>query len=361
MRAAPPRPRGGSRRRPGRTPVSGRLALGSAALALVLPVPYILEGPGPAIDVLGEQDGTPVLTVEGGTADPGEGRLDMTTVLVSGPPGGTTGLGDLVTALTDGTVDAQPRELVHPSGVSADTVAQSNAAAMTDSQDVATAAALRALGRDVPAHLAVHATVPGAPAEGILRVGDVILAAAGRSVTDMAGIRAAVDAAGPGDLALTLRRDGAERQVSVPVTAADPATGRSWQLGVLLEQRFDLPVQAEFALEDIGGPSAGMMFALAVIERLTPGDMTGGARIAGTGTITADGVVGPIGGIPQKVQGAARDGADVFLAPRENCADLAGRVPAGMTVYAVDTLATARAVVEAVGRGERPDDVPTCS
>lgn len=341
--------------------MSGWLALGSAALAVALPTPYILEGPGPAIDVLGEQDGRPVLTVQGGQDHPGEGRLDMTTVMVSGPPTGSTGLGELVSALADPGVDAQPRELVYPTGESADRVSQENAAAMTDSQEVAAAAALRALGRDVPAELSVAGFTPGSPAAGALKEGDVVVDAGGSPVRDLAGIRAAVDAAGPGPVSLTLRRGGAEQTVDVPVAAADPATGRSWQLGVLLQERYELPVTVDFGLEDIGGPSAGLMFALSVIERLSPTDLTGGAHIAGTGTITADGVVGPIGGIPQKVEGASRAGATVFLAPRENCADLAGRVPDGITVYAVDTLATARGVVEAVGRGERPQDVPTCS
>ena len=100
--------------------------------------------------------------------------------------------------------------------------------------------------------------------------------------------------------------------------------------------------------------------ALAMIERLTPGALTGGAHVAVTGTVTADGRVGAIGGIAQKVRGAADAGATAFLAPAENCAELAGRVPEGIDVYAVDTLDTARRALEELGRGQTPDGVPPC-
>lgn len=351
-----------SRRSPRPRPrVSGWIAAGSAVLALALPAPYILEGPGPAIDVLGQTDGHPVLTVDGvSQADPGEGTLDMTTVLVSGPPGGTTSVLELAGALLDPSRDAVPRELVHPTGVTAAQVDESAAVAMTDSQDLATAAALTELGREFGRGLSVGAFAPDSPAADVLRVGDEVLAAGGRPVDGVDALRAAVDEAGPGPVPLRVRRDGAERDVDVPVRAAPEGAGQAWQIGVYLKTEYDFPVDVRISLEDIGGPSAGTMFALAVIERLTPGAMTGGARIAGTGTITEEGEVGPIGGIPQKVRGAADAGAEVFLAPAENCADLAGRVPEGIDVYAVDTLSTARSVVEAVGRGERPEAVAAC-
>ncbi|WP_404465528.1 PDZ domain-containing protein [Micrococcus antarcticus] len=354
-------PRARSRRGAARPSVSAWIAAASAATALALPAPYLLEGPGPAIDVLGEADGHPVLTVDGASrADPGEGALDMTTVMVSGPPTGSTSVLELASALVDPRRDTTPRELVYPTGVSADQVSESNAGAMTASQDLATAAALHELGRDYGRGLAVREFAPDSPARDVLRAGDEVLAAGGTPVDDVAALRSAVDAAGPGPVALRVLRDGVETDVEVPVRAAPEGAGQAWQIGVFLETVYDFPVDVEISLEDIGGPSAGTMFALAVLERLTPGAMTGGAHIAGTGTITEEGQVGPIGGIAQKVRGAADAGAAVFLAPAANCADLDGRVPEGIAVYAVDTLTTARGVVEAVGRGETPDGVPTC-
>ena len=134
------------------------------------PTPYILEGPGPAVDLLGEREGRPVLRVEGGEADPGEGTLHMTTVMVGGPPIGTTSLLDLGRGLTDPAVDVAPRELMYPTGVTSDEVGEANSAAMSDSQQTATAAALHELGREVPQRLVVQQLVPGGPAEGVLRL-----------------------------------------------------------------------------------------------------------------------------------------------------------------------------------------------
>ena len=169
MRAVPSRTT-----RAARVPFSGWLALGSAGLALLAPTPYILEGPGPAVDLLGEREGRPVLRVEGGEADPGEGTLAMTTVMVGGPPIGTTSLLDLGRGLTDPAVDVAPRELMYPTGVTSDEVGEANSAAMSDSQQTATAAALHELGREVPQRLVVQQLVPGGPAEGVLRAGDEV-------------------------------------------------------------------------------------------------------------------------------------------------------------------------------------------
>lgn len=355
MRAVPPRTP-----RAARLPASGWLALGSAGLALMVPTPYLLESPGPAVDLLGQRDGQDVLRVEGGRSVEGEGTLAMTTVMVGGPPLGTTSVLELGRALLDPAVDVVPREMMYPTGVSSEQVGAANTAAMSDSQQTAAAAALRELGRTVPQTLVVHQLVPGGPAEGVLQPGDEVLAAAGAPVEDLDAVRAAVGAAGPDPVALTVRRDGAERELRVPVAAAPEGAPQPWQMGALIDAVFDVPVDVELTVPDIGGPSAGLMFALTVVERLTPGAMTGGARIAGTGTITGEGVVGPIGGIPQKVRGAAQAGATTFLAPTANCAELAGRVPEGLSVYAVDTLAQARDVVEAVARAEPPESARRC-
>lgn len=273
MRAVPPRTT-----RVARVPFSGWLALGSAGLALLAPTPYILEGPGPAVDLLGEREGRPVLRVEGGEADPGEGTLDMTTVMVGGPPIGTTSLLDLGRGLTDPAVDVVPRELMYPTGVTSDEVGEANSAAMSDSQQTATAAALHELGREVPQRLVVQQLVPGGPAEGVLRAGDEVIAAEGRPVADLEAVRAAVGAAGPDPVTLTVRRDGVEQDLEVPVAAAPEGAPQPWQMGALIETAYDVPVDVELTVPDIGGPSAGLMFALTVIERLTPGAMTGAPR-----------------------------------------------------------------------------------
>jgi PDZ domain-containing protein len=155
---------------------------------------------------------------------------------------------------------------------------------------------------------------------------------------------------------VTVERGG-ERQ-DLEVTTVDDGTGRAL-LGVLVDPTFDLPVDVRIEIEDIGGPSAGLMFSLGIIDTLTEPDETGGVSIAGTGTMDLTGTVGPIGGIRQKMAGADRDGAQWFLAPVDNCPEVVGHVPAGLRVAAVRTLSEARAAVEAIGSGHG-DELPTC-
>jgi Lon-like protease len=354
--------------RPHRPPrLAGWIAAACAAVALLAPTPYIVESPGPAIDVLGEWEGHEVLTVTGDETTravedhgPSAGSLDMTTVLVGGPPTSTTTAVDLLSALVDPGADLIPRELVYPTGTTGEEVSAGNTAAMASSQEIATAAALTELGVDYTTHLRVEEFTPGSAAEGTLRTGDVILSAAGEDVTEVPGLKEVLNASDGKPVPMRVRRDGEDRTVDVPVSAAPAGGPDRWLMGAYLSQSFEVPVTVDIALEDIGGPSAGLMFALSIVDRLSPGDMTGGRHIAGTGTITPDGVVGAIGGIPQKVLGAREAGAETFLAPVDNCEDLSGRVPEGLTVYAVDTLSTARAVVDAVAHGRTPEGVRTC-
>lgn len=363
--AAPPTTTDGRPRRPRR--LAGWIAAGSAMVALAAPTPYIVESPGPAIDVLGTFEGREVLTVTGDedtekVVDHGasDGRLDMTTVLVGGPPTSTTTATDLFGALLDPGADVIPRELVYPTGTTSEEVSAGNTAAMVSSQEIATAAALTELGVDYRTHLTVQEFTPGSASEGTLEAGDVITEAAGEAVSDVPNLKRVLNASDGGPVPMTVRRDGEDRQIDVPVAAAPEGGPDRWLMGAYLGQSFEFPVQVDIALEDVGGPSAGLMFALSIVDRLSPGDLTGGEHIAGTGTINLDGVVGAIGGIPQKVRGAREAGAEVFLAPMDNCADLDGRVPEGLTVYAVDTLSTARDTVDAVSHGRTPEGVRTC-
>jgi len=129
---------------------------------------------------------------------------------------------------------------------------------------------------------------------------------------------------------------------------------------VLIDPTFDMPVDVTISIDDIGGPSAGTMFALGIIDKLTPEDEADGEVIAGTGTMDVTGAVGPIGGIRQKLAGAERDGADWFLAPAGNCDEVVGHVPDGLRVVRVATLHEARVAMEAIGAGEA-GDLPTCA
>jgi PDZ domain-containing protein len=146
-----------------------------------------------------------------------------------------------------------------------------------------------------------------------------------------------------------------------PKTALGPAEAPPGSLlGVLLDPQVELPVDVDFDIENIGGPSAGTMFALGIVDTLTPGEMTGGKSIAGTGTMDLAGNVGPIGGIRQKLVGASQAGAKWFLAPAGNCDEVVGHVPAGLDVVQVGTLGEARDAVEAIAAGDG-GSLPTCA
>jgi PDZ domain-containing protein len=128
-------------------------------------------------------------------------------------------------------------------------------------------------------------------------------------------------------------------------------------IGVEVQQEYTFPFTVKITVGNIGGPSAGMMFALGIIDKLTPDNLTGGKFIAGTGEITASGQVEPIGGIQQKMVGARSAGATIFLTPAGNCSDTAGAVPAGLRLVKVSTLSQAIADLEAIKAGK---SVPSC-
>ncbi|MDZ5076281.1 PDZ domain-containing protein [Nesterenkonia sp. HG001] len=324
----------------------GAVVLGAALLGT--PAPYLTEAPGPVFNTIGEFGDEPMISISGQDTHPTEGALSMTTVFVNGAPTSTVYVPQVIKGWLDPSVDVMPQELVYPSGTTAEDVRQMNTAAMTSSQDLATAAALDALDIDHSQRLRVIDFTPQAADVGtteVLEVGDEVLAAEGEPVTGVEGLREVVNDAAGQPVELTVTRDGEDLDVEVPTY--QEADG-DYYVGILLQGDFDFPVDVEITLEDVGGPSAGLMFTLGIIDHLTETSMTGGEDWAGTGTVDPDGTVGPIGGIAQKVVGARDAGADHFLVPRENCAELEGRVPRGLEVHGVDDVDQARQVVEAV-------------
>ncbi|PWJ54853.1 PDZ domain-containing protein [Quadrisphaera granulorum] len=330
--------------------VCGAVSVALVSVVALLPVPFAVEGPGPVRDVLSGEGDQRLITISGAPTYPTSGSLDLTTVRVSGGPGRSLDLGGQVAAWLDDDSAVLPEAAVFPPGATEKQVDDSNAAALTDSQQAATVAALTELGYDVPVQVVVSDVVDGAGAAGVLRDGDVVVAVGGAAVADASALREAVRAAGVGaDVRVQVERNGQRQDLTVPVRAGD---GGAPVLGVLVRERADPPVDVTIAVDQIGGPSAGLMFALGVVDLMTPGEMTGGKRFAGTGTIDSAGEVGPIGGIRQKMLGARAAGAEVFLAPQANCDEVVGHVPEGLRVVAVSTLAQARDAVEAAGRGE---------
>ncbi len=358
------------RRRMSRGALVGVWALAVALVVLLvitfLPTSYVIQRPGPVYNTLGtatsaEGEQVPLISVSGAQTYPTEGALDLLTVQVVGNRERTPSWFELALAWFDPTKAVLPIDVVFPEGTTTEERNSESAAMMIDSQQEATAAALTDLGYDVGATLTVHSFVEDSAAEGVLVEGDAILSANGMPVTDAAALREIVNE-GEGDpVDLLIQRDGEETTVSITPKETEIDGEKTLLIGVTLMTAYDFPIDVTIQLNNVGGPSAGMMFALGIIDTLTPEELNGGESVAGTGTITADGTVGPIGGIRQKLWGAKDAGAEWFLAPASNCDEVVGHVPDGLQVFSVETLDDALAALEVVRDGGDVEALPTCT
>lgn len=350
-------------------PGLGVWALIVALIALViltfLPTPYVIQRPGPVYDTLGtaaNADGekVPLIRVEGAETYETAGTLDLTTVQVVGNRERTPSWFELALAWSDSSRAVVPLDSVFPEGVTTEQRDERNTALMVDSQHEATAAALNELGYDTGAEVAVVEALADAPADGLLQADDVITEIDGETVTSATRLRAAIQE-GEGDpVELTVRRAGDEQVVEVTPEEHTEGGQTTWLIGITLRTDYDFPIDVTIQLDNVGGPSAGMMFALGIIDTLTEGELNGGEQVAGTGTIDAEGTVGPIGGIRQKLFGARDAGADYFLAPASNCDEVVGHVPDGLQVIRTATLDESLDALEVIADGGDVASLPTC-
>lgn len=349
----------------------GALAVALAGLAALtfLPTGYVIENPGPVFNTLGEVknaqgDTVPLISVDGAPTYPSTGTLDLLTVTVTGNPDRTPSWFDLVQAWFDPSRAVVPMSQVYPSGTTTEERNEENAQLMTNSQQDATAAALSHLGYDIDARLSVYSLPENSPATGVLEKDDIIRTADGVAVPYISQLRAQVQKSAGKPMTLGIERGGQAMTVEATPTFAekggDDGNG-AWQIGVSILPQYTFPVKVQIQLDNVGGPSAGQMFALGIIDTLTEGDLTGGTKIAGTGTIDGEGNVGAIGGIRQKLYGARDAGATDFLAPASNCDEVVGHVPSGIRVFSVSTLDDSLKVLETIRDGGDLDALPTCT
>jgi PDZ domain-containing protein len=328
-----------------------------AALSSMVGLPYVVLQPGPITNTLGTLDGKRLITVSGAPSYPTTGALDFTTVRLVGGPGTRVTVWDLLDAAVRSDEEVFPEGEFFPKGVTDKQVEQENAAEMADSQQEAIAVALKATGQKVTQHVVIGAVAKDAPSAAELKAGDEIVSVDGTRVEDPDGIRRTIGVHKAGEsVVLGLLRDGKPVQVA----AQTRSSGGRTTIGVFLGMRFEFPFDVKINAGDVGGPSAGTMFALGVYDTLTPGALTGGQQVAGTGTIDYTGAVGPIGGIRQKLVGARDGGARWFLAPADNCDEVVGHVPDGLRVVKIATFDQARAAVEAIA-AKRATGLPTCT
>jgi PDZ domain-containing protein len=325
------------------------------AVSVLVPVPYVILGPGPTLNTLGQDSsGKPLITISGRASYPVSGHLNMVTVSYQGCQGDRFNIFTALVAWLNPHQAVVPESEICPAGQTQQQTQQQDTQQMTGSQQAATAAALSQLRIPYSAQVVVVRAEKGLPAYGVLRAGDVITAVDGKPVTSQAGLTAVI-AAHPAGATLTvaITRDGQSKQVQV----ATKESGGHPVMGVEVTGQFKFPFAVTISVGDIGGPSAGLMFALGIVDKLTKDNLTGGKFIAGTGEIEASGKVDAIGGIQQKMVGARNAGATVFLTPASNCADTKGAVPAGLRLVKVSTLGQAVSYLQALKAG---GSAPSC-
>ncbi|WP_206612262.1 YlbL family protein [Prescottella agglutinans] len=333
-------------------------------LGTTVRVPFVALGPGPTVNTLGEADvdvdgeivRKPVVEIDGTPVDPTSGNLNMTTVAVRDK----LTLFDALGLWASGRQGLVPREEVYPPQKSKDEVQEENTAQFEKSENSAELAALRYLR--LPVALEVTTVSADGPAASVLRDGDLLLRIDGTPVDTLTGLQDVIGSAAPGTtVQVTYQRDGVESTAPItlgsrPDTDGGQDTTKGY-LGVNAKQVPNVPFTVDFNLADIGGPSAGLMFSLAVVDKLSPGEINGGKFVAGTGTIDPDGDVGPIGGIPYKMIAAQEAGATTFLVPAKNCDEARANKPDGIDLVKVETLGGA---VDALATINSGGTAPAC-
>lgn len=345
------------------------LLIALLCVSVMMKVPYTEMSPGPTYNTLGVQDSSdkPVISISGRQTYPTTGNLNMTTVQVTGAKYEPS-LVSTVIGWLRGDVLVVPHDNVYPQGQTDKEAQQQNAEEFASSEDSAKTAALSQLGIPVGTEVIVRSVVAGGPAEGKLHAGDQIVAVDGVPITKYPQVAAQIVTHKPGDtVVFTVVPHGKdsptpsaadEVKVSVVTTKADDENRAV--VGIRPDVTHTYPFQIDIGLQDVGGPSAGLMFSLGIVDKLTPTDITGGKFIAGTGTIDDDGKVGPIGGIAMKLIAARDKGAEYFFTPADNCTEAAANTPSGLRLIKVETLDGALKALDQVRAGQTAA-LPACT
>lgn len=321
------------------------------ALGANLKVPYAAVGPGPTYNTLGNLSGRDIIELSGIEPQDFGGNLNMTTVAVRTELSMFDALGFWI----GGRNGLVPLDEVVPPGHTNEEVREINRRDFEMSERDAERAALRHL--EYPFVVQVAEVSEESPSARFLEPGDVITSVNGTEVSSAAEVPAELAGFGPGEVVeVGFNRHGEAGTVSI-VLGSHPEEEDRGILGISVVDEPQTDFEVSFNVEQVGGPSAGLMLSLALIDKLTPGELNGGRFIAGTGTIGPDGAVGPIGGIRYKLVAAKEEGATDFLVPGGNCREAAAFAPEGLTLVRVDTLEEAVDALEGLRAGE---EVPTC-
>lgn len=323
--------------------------LAFGVLVSVVTVPYVSLGPGPTFNTLGEVDGKPVVAIEGADVYPTSGHLNMTTVSQRDQ----LTLGQALALWLSGREQLVPRDLVYPPDKTREEVDAANTTDFRNSERSAEYAALHLL--DYSMAVTVENVNDPGPSAGKLDDGDAIDAVNGKPVATLEEFQALLKDTKPGDtVVLDYRRKDGPNGVATIKLDKHPERDQGY-LGIGVLDAPWAPFSIDFNLANVGGPSAGLMFSLAVVDKLTAGDLTDAQFVAGSGTISGDGEVGAIGGITHKMLSARDAGATIFLVPADNCEEAKTAPEDGLELIKVDTLGHAVDALKTLSAGgERP-------
>lgn len=312
-----------------------------------LPTGYVIERPGQLFNVMGEINEQQVISSADLEVFASDSRFDITTISLLGNRESTPGWMQVLWAWVDPDQVVLPLDEVYPPNRTTQEVRAESSAMMEISQQDAIAVALRELGYEVPRSLYVNTVLEDTPASKLLVGGDLVLRANDIAVTTFEELRGQIQLSFGKPMTIAVVRDGQEQVVDItPEFKVD-----AYVIGAMIGYTYDFPVRISLQLGNVGGPSGGLIFALGILDALTPGSLAGANHVAGTGTISPSGDVGPIGGIGLKMIAARDAGADLFLAPFQNCNDLIDSVPEGLSVVAVRDLLEAKSAVESLAKG----------
>ena len=334
------------------------LAIVLVVLAVFMPIPFVRSAPGSTYDALGKVDGSAVVNVEAKnsyqTYDT-SGELRILTVSQWGGPYGKLEWLDALRSLWDRSIVITPTEFLFAPNIDPNQVAQESQIQFQSAESAAIAAAMAYLGYPVSTDLLVATVMTDKPVSKALMLGDQVIQINGESTQAFDDVVRILEQVSPGDdVNVTVKR-GKETLIQTFSTFADTETQKA-RMGVNILSIYRGPMPITFGLGGVGGPSAGLAFALSIVDQLTPGDLLAERDVSVTGEIGIDGSVGPIGGVKQKVSAAARAGSTILLLPRDNCRDLPDQLPEGLQVVPVSSLTEALAALAS----ETPEKLPVC-
>ncbi len=326
--------------------------VGGGLFVTLAPTPYLVEQPGPVYNVFSTVGGVPIIAVEGHESYPTTGSLNMLTVTLLGDSARGASWLNVGLAKIDPSLAIIDKADIYPPGWDDQKLNEEADVMMLDSQSNAKAAALNLLKIPFTSSIKVTQVSKSTPASKVLKAGDTLLTVDGKVATGIDQLREFVAATkGQRALKLVLSRDGVQKNISITPALID----KEWRLGIYVQEVPEFPFKINIEVGDVGGPSGGQILALAIYDKLTPGSLTGGKNIAGTGTIDPAGNIGPIGGIRQKMYGALRAGVKYFLAPDSNCDEVVGHIPDGLNVFKVHTIKDSLKAVAAIKSGNTKD------